>query len=218
MKKIIITLLLVSLFAAAAFAQSGTIREVTGEVELKRPGSAVFVRASGGETVDLNTVISTGFRSTAIVVIGSSTITVRPLTRLTLREIQSAENSESINVNLQAGRVRVDVQPPQGTRAGFTVQSPSATASVRGTSFEFDTVNLVVREGRVLFRGSSGAARTVNGGFITFVGTDGTAENPIEVTSAATMPSSPVGVVETSTTAVPSSESTMGDLPLNLIY
>ena len=207
MKKIIIALLLTVIFSTVVFAQNGVIREITGEVELKRSGSSAFVRASAGDSVDLNTIISTGFRSTAVVAIGSSTITVRPLTRLSLREIQSTGNTETVNVSMQTGRVRVDVQPPAGTRANFTVQSPSATASVRGTSFDFDTVNLSVHEGKVVFGGNSGPATTVNSGFNTFVGTDGTAENPVEVTTAATIPSAPVGATAaTSTASVASTE------------
>jgi hypothetical protein len=148
-------------------------------------------------------------------VIGSSTITVRPLTRLSLAEIQSTENSEDINVNLQAGRVRVEVKPAAGTRANFTVQGPSSTASVRGTDFEFDTINLSVHEGKVVFGGSSGPATMVNGGFMTFVGTDGTVENPNEVTTAAAIPPSPVGTPDAVT---PSAITNTGDLSIDVVY
>jgi len=219
MKKVIIALFLAIIFSTVVFAQNGVIREVSGEVELKRSGSSAFVRASAGDTVDLNTIISTGFRSTAIVAIGSSTITVRPLTRLSLREIQSTGNTETVNVNMQTGRVRVDVQPPAGTRANFTVQSPTATASVRGTSFDFDTVNLSVHEGKVVFGGNSGPATTVSSGFNTFVGTDGTAENPVEVAAAATMPSAPPGATVTTTGATTTTSSSgTGDLELNITF
>ena len=58
MKKIICIFLFV-LVAAGAFCQNGVIRELTGEVEIRRAGAADFVRASAGDTVALNTVIST---------------------------------------------------------------------------------------------------------------------------------------------------------------
>jgi len=194
MKKIILSVILSSILITVITAQNGVLREITGNVELKHAGAAAFIPAAAGAQVSLNTIISTGFRSSAIVVIGSSTITVRPLTRLSLAEIQSSENSEKVNVHLQAGRVRVDIKPASGTRADFTVQSSRAIASVRGTSFEFDTVNLNVREGKVLFGGSSGGPLAmVNGGFFTYVSSDGTAENPVEVTAASTMPSAPAG-------------------------
>lgn len=214
MKKIIVLIILTTVLAASIFAQNGVIREITGEVELKHAGTSAFVAASAGDTVNLNTIISTGFRSTAVVTVGSSTITVRPLTRLSLAEIQSSETAENVNVNLQAGRVRVEVKPAAGTRSNFTVQSPSATASVRGTSFDFDTVNVNVHEGRVMFGGSVGPSTIVNGGFFTFVGAEGAAENPIEVTSATVMPQAPVEApVVTGQTAAPA-----GELSVSIMY
>jgi hypothetical protein len=145
-------------------AQAGTIKELTGEVELKAAGKSAFTTARAGDKIARDTIISTGFKSTAVIEVGSSVITVRPLTRLSLAEIQSSAGTDTLNVSLQTGRVRVDVKPPAGTKANTTVQGPSATASVRGTSFDFDTVKLSVNEGRVAFRGASGPATMVNAG------------------------------------------------------
>jgi len=178
MNKIIFTAFFITLIVCGAFCQNGVIRELTGEVELKRSGSTVFVPASAGDAVSSNTVVSTGFRSTAIIAIGSSVISVRPLTRLTLAEIQSLENTENVNVNLQSGRVRVEVKPPAGTKTNLNVQSPSATASVRGTTFEMDTRNLMGIEGKVLLSGISGAGVLVTGGNSSSANIDGTVSNP----------------------------------------
>jgi len=178
MKKIIFTAVFITLVVCGAFCQNGVIRELTGEVELKRSGSSAFVPASAGDAVASNTIVSTGFRSTAIIAIGSSLITVRPLTRLTLAEIQSAESSENISVNLQAGRVRVEVKPAAGTKTNLNVQSPSATASVRGTTFEMDTRNLRGIEGKVMLSGASGASVMVTGGNSSSSNIDGTVSNP----------------------------------------
>jgi len=175
-KAFFLALLMVT--AVLAFAQSGVIKELTGEVELKPAGASAFVPATAGATVARDTVVSTGFKGTAIIAVGSSVITVRPLTRLTLAEIQTTSTTENINVNLQAGRVKVDVKPPAGTKANFTVQSPSATASVRGTSFDFDTVNLKTYEGKVSFSGKFGAPMMVHAGGVSFVGRDGKAVDP----------------------------------------
>jgi len=193
MKRFICVLFFASAIAYGAFCQTGTIRELTGDVELKREGSSDFVRASAGDVVALNTLVSTGFRSTAVIEVGSSLITVRPLTRLSLAEIQKMDNSEKVNVNLQSGRVRVDVNPPAGSRTGFTVQSPSATASVRGTSFEFDTVNLIVDKGRVIFKGNAGPAVIVDAGGSSFIDTGAASADPADVVIALLLPPSPVG-------------------------
>jgi len=184
------------LFAAAAFnafAQNGVIKEMAGEVELKAAGASVFTAAKTGDTIAPDTIVSTGFKSTAIITVGSSTITVRPLTRLSLTEIRAAAGSEKINVNLQTGRLRVDVKPPAGTTANFTVQSPSATASVRGTSFDIDTNNLTVNEGKVAFSGKDGVNTFVLEGFHTQIGNDRTVVNPYSISNDDLTAAAPVG-------------------------
>jgi len=191
MKKLIVILVMLSV-AAAVFAQNPTavIREITGTVELKKSASADWVPAAAGETIDRATIISTGFRSTAILSIGSSTITVRPLTRLSLAELINQNNTEIINIDLNTGRIRADVTPPSGNRANFTVNAPSATASVRGTSFEMDTVSIQVLTGAVSYAPSAAATRpvTVSAGQESWVDTDtGSAVSPMaaaETTSA----------------------------------
>ena len=182
MKKTIRLIVLLSLLSLGtiAFAQTsgaGVIREISGTVELKAPGAANFVAANIGDQVNQETVISTGFRSTALVELGGSTvIAVRPLTRLTLTEITAAEGTETLNVNLQAGRVRVDVHPPAGTRASMSVSSPQATASVRGTTFWFDGANVSVGDGAVDFSGTSGnIPMPVSAGSVSSVDTGGKA-------------------------------------------
>jgi len=217
MKKIILTLVLTLAVVLTVSGQTGVIRELTGEVEIKTASASSFTPAKAGAEIALNTIVSTGFRSTAIVAIGSSLITVRPLTRLSLAEIQSAANTENVNVNLQTGRVRVDVKPPAGTKTNLKVQGPSATASVRGTSFEFDTVNLNVQEGKVIFNGDKGAAAIVNAGNGSFVAIDGTPADPAEVASAALLPLPPVGMPEADTLASPPNANTV-ELTFTLTY
>jgi hypothetical protein len=196
MKKTMAAFLLAAglgLIAPNAAAQNGTIRELSGTVELKLPGAAVYVPAKSGDTVSQETVISTGFKSTASVEVGSTVITVRPLTRLTLTEIRASSGAETLNVNLQAGRVRVDVNPPAGTRASMAVTSPNATASVRGTSFEFDTRNLYVRHGTVSFKGNRGKLMLINAGSSSWTETNGKAADPLETKTWDLLPRAPVG-------------------------
>jgi hypothetical protein len=169
MKKALVFMVLLLAIVYGISAQAGTIKELTGDVELKAAGKSTFTTARTGDKVARDTIISTGFKSTAVIEVGSSVITVRPLTRLSLAEIQSSAGTDTLNVSLQTGRVRVDVKPPAGTKANTTVQGPSATASVRGASFDFDTVKLSVNEGKVAFRGASGPATMVNAGETTSV-------------------------------------------------
>jgi hypothetical protein len=193
MKKTITALVLTIGAVCAAYAQNGVIKDLTGTVELKPAGTANFIAARAGDEIAPNTVVSTGFKSTATITVGSATIIARPLTRLTLTEIARVQETESINVNLQAGRVRIDVSPPSGTKADFKVVSPTATASVRGTSFELDTRNLWVTNGTVLYQGRMGAAVPVTAGSSSEVNT--TTDHvldPIAIHLSELLPSEPV--------------------------
>ena len=146
------------------YAQSAVLREVAGTVEIKKANSELWEPAIKGQSISGDTTISTGFRSSALIALGDSLLTVRPLTRLTLNELSMSSDTESVQVSLQTGRVRADVKAPAGARTQFTVQSPSATASVRGTIFDFDTLNLSVNEGTVEFSGASNVPVLVDAG------------------------------------------------------
>ena len=194
MKNKIIMMMMILFAVSGAFAQQATIRDLSGTVEIMRPGSQAWAAASKGQALTNDTTISTGFRSTALIAAGSSLITVRPLTRLTLSELIASAGTETLNVSLQAGRVRVDVSPPAGTRASMNVRGPTATASVRGTVFEFDGSNLTVIEGTVEFTGSSGPGVLIDAGRRSFTDeATGRAEPPSGLVIAELRPESPVG-------------------------
>ncbi|MCL2443736.1 MAG: FecR domain-containing protein [Treponema sp.] len=206
MRRIVLAVLLTAIVTVMVYSQNGVIREFTGTVELKYAGSSSFVPATVGATVAPNTIVSTGFRSNAVIVIGSSVIAVSPLTRLTLTEIQRVENSQNVNMNLQAGRVRVEVNPPAGTRSNLTIQTPSSTASVRGTTFEMDTNNIIVNEGRVMVNGTGGIAVMVDGGNSTNSTPSGIPVNPFDIAVSNLTPSAPVGSVPVTGSAPRSNE------------
>jgi hypothetical protein len=135
------------------------IREMAGTVEVKRADSAAWETASKGQILELDTVISTGFRSTAVIALGNSLITLRPLTRLTILELFQNQDGEKVDLNLQTGRVKADVKTQEAGNTEFIIRSPNSTSSVRGTTFEFDTLSIVVIQGTVEFTGISGAPR-----------------------------------------------------------
>jgi len=144
--------------AALVFAQNpgAHIREMTGTVELKVPGVVEWKAAAVGEPISEATIISTGFKSTAILAVGNSTLIVRPLTRMSLDLLISRDETETINIGLSTGRVRAEVKAPTGSKAAFSVTTPTTTASVRGTVFEMDTANIQVHEGAVSYNLTGG--------------------------------------------------------------
>jgi hypothetical protein len=193
-----LTALVMLLGAGFVFAQQGVIKEITGTVELKPAGAASFVAAKAGDQVAPNTIISTSFKSTAVVAVGSATLTIKPLTRLSLTEIQQMQGSEHLNVILQSGRITADVKPPPNTKIDMSVRSPTVTASVRGTVFEFDTMTLRVIEGTVAYSGNDGGIMLVSTGGTSQIDTvTGRTADPIETGAAALVPPAPGGAKET---------------------
>jgi hypothetical protein len=177
-----------------AASEKAFIRDIRGKVELKTPGSAAWEDAKTGQELEQKTMVSTGFRSTAIISLGASSIMVRPLTRLTVEEIIRSQESDQVSLYLQTGRIRAAVTPPRAGTVNFTVRSPSITASVRGTVFDFDTINLRVDEGNVYFIGAEGTAMQVAEGRTAHTNTDvGKPSLPTEPGAAGLMPPAPVG-------------------------
>jgi hypothetical protein len=161
---IVILLSTVLLFAQEGKDVEALIRECTGTVEIMMPGETVWKLAEPGQVIGGDTKISTGFKSTALIALGNSTLIVRPLTRLSLSEIVNIQGDETVSIGLQTGRVRAEVKAPSGGTTSFTVQSPMVTASVRGTSFDFDGTNLNVDEGRVHLSGGDGTGVYIGAG------------------------------------------------------
>jgi len=213
MKKTVCAIFLI-LAGVSVFAQSGIIKDITGHVELKSPQSSSFAAAKVGDILTENTIISTDFKSVAIIEVGSATLTVRPLTRLTLTEIRALSETEILNVNLQAGRVRVDLNPPAGYKASASVSSNVASASARGTSFEFDTRNLKVTEGNVIFKGSIGQGAPVKAGSNVSISQNGSAVNPVTYGTTVLIPKSPAGAEpNTSPVIIPTGNETPPPIP-----
>ena len=164
MKKLSVVFILILALCSSLQAQenfSAVIKELTGTVEIKKSGSSEWVVAKAGDFIEKSTIISTGFRSMAVISLGDSTLTVRALTRLSLDEIMTMNRIETVNINFNAGRIKVEVNPAAGNKANYSVRTGSSVASVRGTIFEMDTVSIRVLEGRVNFGSTDTATRSV---------------------------------------------------------
>lgn len=170
--------------AALIFAQNSeaVIQEINGMVELKTGVSADWIQANAGDRIEKSTIINTGIKSTALLELGNATVLVRPLTCLSLEEILLLNDPETVSLHLQSGRIKVDVHPPAGGKADFSVQAPMSLASVRGTSFEQDTLKIFVIEGTVRYesRAKRGQVVLVSGGQSSQVDTvTGSLMNPL---------------------------------------
>lgn len=177
---------------AAQSQAAAIVRELSGTVEVQPAGASEWTAAALGMPLAGDTLISTGFKSGAVLALGNSTLTVQPLTRLSIGEIAEAAGGETISLNLRTGRVRADVNPPPGGKVDFTVRSPTATASVRGTRFEFDTLRLEVYDGAVAFTGVSGHVVYVRQGEASRIDIAGQSVSPYLAAIDDLVPASPV--------------------------
>jgi hypothetical protein len=208
MKKTVMGILLLMSAVLASAQSTAFIREIRGTVEVKAPGAVEWEAAVTGQTLDRAALISTGFRSTALVAIGNSLITVRPLTRLSLGEIILNQEGEQVTLNLRAGRIRADVKPPVEGKTDFSIRTPAVTASVRGTLFDFDGTRLAVEEGRVHLSGENVAGVYIGTGHSTAADPEtGKTAAAIESVTEGLTPALPAGVnaAPTASVAAPSS-------------
>lgn len=137
MKKLVL-LLFVSIFSISlSFAAStdiAIVNSVVGKVEVQLNDS--WIQVNNGDILSSGTVISTGFKSSAVLYIGDSLIEVRALTRLTIEEIVEQNQNYNTTMFLDAGSIKADIKKSENKRVGFKVRTSVATASVRGTSGE----------------------------------------------------------------------------------
>lgn len=137
MKKLI-SFLAVVLFACSIFAADFTAQviSVSGKVEVLNGNS--WKALSVGDNLKSGDTIQTGFRSNAVLKIKDSTVNVEALTRMTVEQLSENSEKDNVRVFVKTGGIKSDVQKSNGKKVGFTVRTPVATASVRGTEFSVE--------------------------------------------------------------------------------
>ena len=130
-KRFLCVLFILIITGSFLFALEGKIVETIGKVEVQKAGE--WVPAKAGDILAPGSVISTGFKSEAVLSIGKSTIKVKALTRLTIEQLYENNGNHASSVYLDVGSISADIKAAEDKRVGFTVKNPSATASVRGT-------------------------------------------------------------------------------------
>jgi hypothetical protein len=164
MKRYLIAVAIALALAPVLFSQTqAVVKEFTGKVEIKATGGT-WQPVKAGMKLDTGASISTGFSSTALLDLGTSTLKVAPLTRMQLVELIARQGSVSTTLALKVGKVNAEVKSAQGLRQDFTLKGPQATAAVRGTEFEFDGVSVKVINGLVFFSNTQGQGRGVGAG------------------------------------------------------
>lgn len=163
MKKGLVFVFLTILGLSAIFAaeQSVLIKTFAGKVEY-RSGSDAWKPVAEGMKLPFGSTISTGFDSRAVLEIDTATLSVAPLTRMAIKDLVEKNGVVSTGVYLQVGKIKTQVKKVEGIQNDFVIKSPVTTASVRGTIFDFDSVNTGVEEGIVLMTDQYALTRRVH--------------------------------------------------------
>lgn len=148
MKRATFILFFIVLMTPLLFSQNAVVKQVSGKVEFKAPLKD-WEPARVGTTIPKGSFLSTGFKSSAVLEMGSSSLSVNQLTRMTLEELATKEGVQQTEVFLRIGRVSAQVKTAEGIKHDFKLRSPVSTAAVRGTDFTYDGWTLRVVDGVV---------------------------------------------------------------------
>ena len=130
------TLLIAAAFAVlgtSVFAADATVTYVSGKVEVQRGGK--WVALQKGDVVAKSETISTGFQSEAKIKLLDSVMYLGPVTRITLEELSSVDQTDNVNVYLKTGTARSQVKHVDNKRVNYQVHTAVAVASCRGTDW-----------------------------------------------------------------------------------
>ena len=129
-------LLAFAVFAGfSASALEAKFVSIEGKVEILEGG--MWIPVEEGDIIqERGAVISTGFKSNAVVSVKGTNFTLGPLTRITIENMVAMENKDSTQIYIDSGSLKANVSSSDGRKVGFKVRSAVATASVRGTEFK----------------------------------------------------------------------------------
>ena len=155
-------LLAFAVFAGfSASALEAKFVSVEGKVEILEGG--MWIPVEEGDIIqERGAVISTGFKSNAVVSVKETNFTLGPLTRITIENMVAMENKDSTQIYIDSGSLKANVSSSDGRKVGFKVRSAVATASVRGTEFKVTSSGrLSVTQGLVSFGGPEASSAEV---------------------------------------------------------
>jgi len=126
-------LMVISAVAIANIMSAGTIKEVSGSVDLLINDK--WTPAKVGTEIKDNTKIMTGMSADLKVDTKGGTFEVKELSMVSFHETSTDKTSDQ-KISIDVGKVKVHFTKIQGIQSSFKVQTPKGTASVRGTEEE----------------------------------------------------------------------------------
>lgn len=115
---------------------SAVLASIDGEVTVRK-GLGDWQIASGGESLGTDHEIGTGVDSKATIQFADgSLMQLAELTEVRLANLLDEGGRRQVKVQLKLGEVKAQVKPQETITTDFSVSTPTATASVRGTEIQ----------------------------------------------------------------------------------
>lgn len=135
MKKIVSLVFAFFVSASFLFAVdfSAEVVSVSGKAEILVDSGWKSIAV--GDSLKGGDMIQTGFKSSVVIKAKNSIINVSPLTRMTVEQLSENSDKDNVRLFVKTGGITSDVKKTDIKKIGFTVRTPVATASVRGTEF-----------------------------------------------------------------------------------
>lgn len=143
MRKFFIAISIMAVCATAnIFCQEVIVTAVTGKVEVSKNGSE-WTALAVGDKVSRGDTVSTGFRASVAFDYKTSNqstkIELGALTRVSFDELLSQGDADNVQLAIKTGSIKTTADREEGKRISFTVKTPVAVSSVRGTQFSMAT-------------------------------------------------------------------------------
>ena len=111
---------------------------VKGEVEVSVDGGKTFSPWKEGMKLKKGDTVSTGFESSMNLAFSYGKLKVGQATQLRLDEFVDEQNIKRTQLYLNVGQVQAIIKKPANMRADFSVATPSAIASIRGSAMKVE--------------------------------------------------------------------------------
>ncbi len=120
-------------FVAAPKTGYAVVYKISGDVEVSHDGGKNFVPARIGDILKKGDFISTGYDSRGSVDFGYGQLDVGKMTQFRIDEFSDKENIKKTQLFLQVGSVQAKVKHTNSGRSDFSVVTPTANSSIRGS-------------------------------------------------------------------------------------
>ena len=152
------------LFAQVSFGQTEeriVVSQMVGQVEVRSTGAASWRAARVGMPVKVGWDIRTYVESSADLVFASGTVLkIGENSVVTVSKASGDGKSSSTNVKVSTGLLLANVKKLTSTKSSFEFETPTAVASIRGTSLGINVgkngTSIDVYEGLVMVRPAGG--------------------------------------------------------------